>query len=696
MSADIPAFLLSRLCQPRRIGLLGRRGVGKTTLLTMLYREASQGRIPGLRLAAADERTAEYLRDKITALEQGQPLPATLAQTALQLTLDQDNRRLELLVLDYQGEQVQLGQTEPIRSFFQSCDVVLLCLDALESGPSHCPEEMELEQIIEQYLRQPPEGEEHRPMALLRMRADRAAWACDDRFAPQTRHTLALHEPRPEALAPGNIFSVSCLRPAGWDDHCFTLQPEGLAEVLYWLADSLHRVDAARLAHLFRLPASVPHKRQALHAFARAYPNDPLVAELAPEVRMDWSWWRRVGIGLAAALLLLLGIGLYDRWGAAHMLALDERLREDPLAAHQAWQRYERWHPTRHWFGAADPRRARLAAFAAALAELETRLDSEPLETLLAEWQQLQRSFATLDPPERFAAVQQRLLERRQQHAAQLWADLLRREASGDWEQLLAHADQLAHHFTGLPFQAELERKVADYRDRLEERAYQQAVDYSARWPEHFLTRRQHYQSYLQRYPEGRFASAARAAVARIHDEWDRSDYRNVRDQFVRDPAAFDQLRSLGRAYLASHPRGRFGDAVQGLLRWCDQVSEPGEYTVRLVSGVFDRKAAFWASRGVSAAVSLEIGGIRYGPSPIIQNNYAPQWDFTFPRKVRWKSGDRVRVIITDHYFWKRTLVDRTFEDPLALQHLCDLLDFKKCSLRFESDFTMPSLPRAD
>jgi len=247
-----------------------------------------------------------------------------------------------------------------------------------------------------------------------------------------------------------------------------------------------------------------------------------------------------------------------------------------------------------------------------------------------------------------------------------------------------------------LPYQAELERKVADYRDRLDERAYQEAVDYSGRWPEHFLTRCQRYQSYLQRYPEGRFAAAARAALARIHDEWDRSDYRNVRDQFVRDPAAFDQLRTLGRAYLSSHPQGRFGDAVHGLLRWCDQVSEPGEYTVRLVSGVFDRKAAFWASRGVSAAVTLEVGGIRYGPSPIVQNNYAPQWDFTFPRKIRWKSGDRVRVIITDHYLWKRTLVDRTFEEPIALRQLSDLLDLKNCSLRFESDFTMPSLPRAD
>src|ERR1700712_2228089 len=50
--------LCGRLCRPQRIGVFGRRGVGKTTLLTMLYREAVGGRLPGLRLAAGDARTA--------------------------------------------------------------------------------------------------------------------------------------------------------------------------------------------------------------------------------------------------------------------------------------------------------------------------------------------------------------------------------------------------------------------------------------------------------------------------------------------------------------------------------------------------------------------------------------------------------------------------------------------------------------
>src|SRR5207253_9826774 len=79
--------LAQRLCRPQRIGVFGYRGVGKTTLLTMLYREAVRGRLPELRLAAADARTADYLSDKILALEAGQRLHATLAETDLRFHL---------------------------------------------------------------------------------------------------------------------------------------------------------------------------------------------------------------------------------------------------------------------------------------------------------------------------------------------------------------------------------------------------------------------------------------------------------------------------------------------------------------------------------------------------------------------------------------------------------------------------------
>src|SRR5262245_40858373 len=98
--------LAERVCRPQRIGIFGHRGVGKTTLLTMLYREAVNGRWRDLRLAAADARTAQYLADKILQLEAGQRLPATLAETYLRLHLYYRGSRIEILVKDYQGEHV--------------------------------------------------------------------------------------------------------------------------------------------------------------------------------------------------------------------------------------------------------------------------------------------------------------------------------------------------------------------------------------------------------------------------------------------------------------------------------------------------------------------------------------------------------------------------------------------------------------
>src|SRR6476469_7530615 len=96
-----PALRLAeRLCRPQRIGLFGHRGVGKTTLLTMLYREAVGGRLPELRLAAGDAVTANYLADKVLQLESGSLLPATLAETPLRFQLYHRGTRLELIVKD--------------------------------------------------------------------------------------------------------------------------------------------------------------------------------------------------------------------------------------------------------------------------------------------------------------------------------------------------------------------------------------------------------------------------------------------------------------------------------------------------------------------------------------------------------------------------------------------------------------------
>src|SRR5262245_8083376 len=166
--------LAERLCRPQRIGIFGHRGVGKTTLLTMLYREAVGGRLPGLRLAAADARTADYLSEKILHLETGQPLPATLAETELRFHLYQAESRLELLVKDYQGEHIELDREEPIREFLKDCDAVWLCLDAgsLDVADARLRRQQEVERLIEDYLAQEPGRTMQRPVALVLTKAD--------------------------------------------------------------------------------------------------------------------------------------------------------------------------------------------------------------------------------------------------------------------------------------------------------------------------------------------------------------------------------------------------------------------------------------------------------------------------------------------------------------------------------------------
>src|SRR5215218_4285809 len=124
-----------RLTGPKRIGLFGHRNVGKTTLLAMFYRQASTGQVPGLRLAAAEPASAEYLAEKIAQIEAGEPPAGTLAETELKLRLYHGPGRLDLIVKDYQGEHVGLGSEEPIQAFFADCDAVLLCLDP--DGSTH-------------------------------------------------------------------------------------------------------------------------------------------------------------------------------------------------------------------------------------------------------------------------------------------------------------------------------------------------------------------------------------------------------------------------------------------------------------------------------------------------------------------------------------------------------------------------------
>src|SRR6185312_10925058 len=167
--------LEERLTGAKRIALFGHRNVGKTTLLAMFYRQASTGQVPGLRLAAGDASSAEYLAEKIAQIESGEPPAGTLAETELRLRLYHGPARFDLIVKDYQGEHVTLGSDEPIQEFFAGCDAVFLCLDpeGSSSPVERRRRQQEVENLLERYIERSEDARADRPVALLLTKFDR-------------------------------------------------------------------------------------------------------------------------------------------------------------------------------------------------------------------------------------------------------------------------------------------------------------------------------------------------------------------------------------------------------------------------------------------------------------------------------------------------------------------------------------------
>jgi GTPase SAR1 family protein len=727
MRKPTPAVhLAERMCRPQRIGVFGQRGVGKTTLLTMLYREAVGGRLPELRLAAADARTADYLSDKVLQLEAGRPLPATLGETELRFHLYYQGTRLDLLFKDYQGEHVAVGRHEPIRDFLRDCDAVWLCLDVpLAATAAHrLRAQQEVEQLIEDYLAAEPQGNLHRPMALVLTKADllrgtdTAPGELMERQFAMTQHALRLHCPQHALFAVSSLGAPLPAPVEGQPAQPFAPQPIGLDGPLAWLATVLQNQDEARLKRLWlEAGGNLPLLGKCVSTFARRYPDVPAAQEYRGKLaeRRRRRRVRRWLFGAAAAVCLVLGVGTYDAVGeqaAAHFAA---EHADDPEAVREHWLGYRTWHPTRHLLrpAAAQAERERLHALDeqvrtrqrnARLADLRRQaadLDADP-ETV---WQQLQAFHA--DYPEQDvgddwqqfrAALKARRdqdLERRAQLA---FADLERLERRGNLPLLIEHADRFLRDYAGTSAESEVRRRRADCVLRLDERDLDEARAYSAANPLNFQTRRERYQHYLERHPEGAFAREAREALAAIDADWDKHDFRQVRDRFQEHPGDIKELEKLCRSYLAVHPQGRFRAGAQDVLRWTERMTQPGEYRVVLKTGSFDPKVAAWLSRGPSLSVELEVNGVRYGPSNIVSRSYNPEWNYEFPRRIRWKLGDPVRIFVTDHYYWTRPILHLGNEDRdvLGMRLLSGDVEAGKNRLTFESDFTMPAMPKIE
>lgn len=672
--SSLAVSLAERLCRPQRIGVFGHRGVGKTTLLTMLYRESVGGRLPELRLAAADARTAEYLSDKVLQLEAGQPLPGTLGETDLRFHLYYQDCRLDLLFKDYQGEHVALGRQEPIRNFLRDCDAVWLCLDVpVTDTPSACLQaEQEIEQAVEDYLIEETAGAPPRPMALVLTKADLLSAdpavitdVVEQHFC-MTRHTLKLHSPQHAQFA---VSSLGHPIPAAKESkQPFVPQPMGLQRPLIWLAETLQALDETRLNSLWEL-AGGDHAlmERCVAAFSRRYPGTRSAGSFQRRLR-ELRRQRRRRRSLLAAILTacaLFSVWTYDTWA---------KQRAAQSHAHEFAERLTQLR--RH---AADP-------------------DADA-ETVWQELQSFHRDFPEHDVDGDWRSFREKLKQRRdaerERRSETAFRELQRLGERSELSNRIDQADHFLGTFAGTAHELEVRRGRAACLLRLDERDIESARAYSNAHPLNFQTRRERYQRYLERRPDGAFAAEAKSALEQIDADWDKHDFRAVRDHYQAHPGGVKDLQSLCRSYLAVHSNGRFRTAARDLLRWTERVTEPGEYRVVLKSGSFDPKVAHFFSRGPSLSVEIEVNGIRYGPSNIVLRNYQPEWNYEFPRRIRWKLGDSVRIVVTDNYYWKRRVLDLVSEenDPVAMRLLSCEVCAGKNSLTFASDFTMPVMP---
>lgn len=760
-----------RIVGAKRIGLFGHRAVGKTTLLAMFYREASHGRVPGVRLAAGDPATAEYLAEKIAQIESGEPPAGTLAETALRLKLYHNHARLDLIVKDYQGEHVALGSDAPIQQFFADCDAVFLCLDP--DGPDKPADrqrrQQEVEGLLERYIERSDDATTDRPVALLVTKYDRVL----DRGGPtpervedfaagrygMTRHALERHAKH------SAIFAVSSYgRGVGGDGRPpAVLHPMGLEGPLGWLADQLEVGDRERLDWLWDLaPDDLPRLSRCVAAFARRYPH----SDHADAFRGRLGALRRrhvrrafVRLTAAAAVVAAAASG-YDALG--YRAALDfERSNRPAPAVERRWDELLAWHPTMPVFFPDDFRRAkqkrdewkvradevRVAAGAAGpglSGELQRLKVENPGLTLairrVEDAQDLRRhdqrwkslhvaDVAAIERPEDHLASARAFLrefprttrraeamkliealevvvEERRNRLDRVEVEALAEKGKlpdADLADLVRQSQQFLDSNPESRWRPEVQDLRDEYARRLDDLDFERARAASKESPANFGLRRRKFQDYLRAHQGGgRHVREAAEALDQIERDRDLHMYRQSYDYSIAHADDVAGVASGLRSYLDANPDGKFADAAKAYLKWWESISTPKGYRVVLRRGEVEADVGKSLSGGApDLGVEVWVGGVKYGPTPVVRNTRTPFWDYTFPRPITWKYGDPVMVRIVD-FDWSPTGVIRINSpknDKLAMRMLSGTVrpaSGGKTHLVFASDFRVPKLPKPE
>lgn len=573
-----------RLNEPKRIALFGHRAVGKTTLLAMFYREASAGRVPGLRLAAARASTAEYLADRIAQIEAGEPLPGTLAETELHLRLYHGLARLDLVVKDYQGEHVSLGSDAPIRAFFAGCDAVLLCLDpeGRDMPGDRRRRQQEVEELLENYIESSRDGTAGRPVALLLTKYDHVVGQggpgpaeverlVDQRFG-MTRHALASHAPR------SAIFAVSAYgRGAIGDRPPAELNPMGLEGPLLWLAEQLEEADREAIEWIWDIaPTDLPRLSRCVRAFERRYPRSDQITDFRRRLGKlrRGRFVRNAVRGAVALAAVAAGLAGYDAWGFRAAAAFEKD--HAPRLVEERWRQFLTWHPTQRWLFPREHEAARLR-LAAATVRAETQsiaVGADSPEKTAAELSRLKE-----EQPELLPEIQRLEEARARQRHDERWRSLQADDlAGGDQPEarLAAYRDFL-REFPETTHRAEIqaalsrwEVRAGELRARTEE-AELDALRREATLPDLDRTAlAEKVRGFLDRHP----ASALRGEAESLLDETlariDESDIQKARDFSRSFPTNFAARLRRYQDYLAAHQEG--GRFVREALQAVDAI----------------------------------------------------------------------------------------------------------------------------
>jgi GTPase SAR1 family protein/outer membrane protein assembly factor BamD (BamD/ComL family) len=762
---EILDHLERHLTAPRKVGLFGHRNVGKTTLLAMFYRQASTGQVPDLRLSAPEPETAEYLAEKIARIEAGEPPAGTLSETELKLRLYHGSARYDLIVKDYQGEHVTLGSNEPILDFFADCDAVLFCLDPTGSTEpaERLRRQQEVEGLLETYLEQSRTLKVQRPIAIVVTKYDRVV-ATQGPIPVETllekRFGMTLHAIKHNA-PDAATFAVSAYGPSGGEDGSppAELEPQGLDAPLLWVASKLETIDRDQLDWLWDLaPHDYVRLSRCVKSFERRYPESPQAA--AYRKRLNKLGRARLARRLGTALLLLVATAAalvaYDLAGY-EMARRFEAEKNPAQAVARRWEEFRQWHPTFRWLfparynealergrdaqiqaekarvlaGRSDPDREnrlielkelapeRIAEIGQIeevqakrrhddrwrLLRAEAELPDDDPSRQIDDLRSFLREFP--DSPHREEAIKlaNALIQfrtERQSTRDKQRLDSIRRAAelpNADLGDLLDRTRTFLEEHPQSIYRVEAEELIAKFTARMDDRDFTSAVEFSRRFPTQFAARIEKYDAYLKTYASGgRHLTEALQAKSEIFKEWDLHSYRQAYQHIREFPNDLDEGARRLNDYLRVHPNGRFTAAAQAYLDWIRKISEPHEYQVTLKRGQVEDSVG----SNPDLSVTIEVGGVTYGPSPTIPGTSSPVWDYTFPKPVVWKRGDPVAITITKHGFLGSRDIYTLYsakDDPLAMKLLSTTIrpaGGGKTLLVFESDFNLPSLPKPE